>query len=552
MDKEILQTFAEQIDADPDIVEERWHQRPDLIMEDIFRVRDLNTGQIGELRLFDVQRRVVHAYFYGDGDTLNLYKGRRIGYSFIVIACYLLEAMFYPESFYPLVSRSLSQSKDRISDIQDLVDNARINIPTEKENTDYIELWNGSAFKAYSSDSDTSRGGDTGRSVLLDEMAFIEDEEGTMRAFEPFLALGEDRTLVEVSTPNTKNDLFMQDHRNGDERGDSGILSIKQPTFENADEIDVYRPLTEQDVTPVRPDLNVKRLETTRMRDPEGFGQEYLCRPIVDEYFFFDPETVEKAMEKEHEWGWDADKHGRRIMAVDIGLAHDDTAISIMEQRGSRRFQIGMFVVTRELMRDMDATGDDPGNANHVANLIVQIDRAMSVDHVIIDQGGQGYAFKKILTSALGREIVSFDFSDVESVADMMGDMNLALRQGDVSLIQNDLVEDQLKSIVKQKKEDWSTPRFSGKDESESGKDDAAIATVMSAYPPKIKQDKPTSPSQKDQAFAEPTAPVKKGKSRAELEDRQKVPAGNVGATTVQRSTRGRDNKYNGRNPRSR
>ena len=295
MDEEQLQKFANQIDADPESVMDRWQGRPDLIIDDLFRIQDQDTGKVRDLELFDVQRNLVHGYFYSDAGTVNAYKGRRIGYSFAVVACFLLESLFYPDSFYPVVSRSWSQAKNRISDIQDLIDNAKIEIPTKKENADYIELWNGSSFQAYSADADTSRGDDSARAVLLDEMAFIENQKETMRAFDAFLALGENRKMVEVSTPNTKNDLFMQEHKRGSEDGDGSVLAIKQPTFDNAEEIDVHTPLTDQHVEPVRPEINVDRLESNRMADPEGFGQEYLCRPVVDEYRFFDEATIEDA-----------------------------------------------------------------------------------------------------------------------------------------------------------------------------------------------------------------------------------------------------------------
>jgi len=261
MDTDQLRAFADQLDVDSDAVVERWQGRPDRIIDDIFRVTDIDTGQPRDLELFDVQRELVHAYFYSDEGTLNAYKGRRIGYSFAVIVCFLLEGLFYPNSYYPIVSRSLTQSKARISDLEDLIENAKINIPTEKQNTDYIELWNGTAFEAYSSDSDTSRGRDSARSVLMDEMAFLEKEEEAHRAFSAFLALGEDRKMVEISTPNTKNDLFMQTHRRGSRGGSDGVVSIKQPTFANADDIDVNTSLYEQKLKPVRPEINIDQLE---------------------------------------------------------------------------------------------------------------------------------------------------------------------------------------------------------------------------------------------------------------------------------------------------
>lgn len=551
MDSETLRNFAEKLDADPDAIMDRWEGRPDLIIDDLFRVRDIDSGEVRELELFDVQRKVVHAYFYGDAGTLNAYKGRRIGYSFVAVACFLLEAMFYPGSFYPIVSRSLSQSKDRIEDLQNLINNSKIDIPTEKENTDYIELWNGSSFMAYSADSDTSRGGDSARAVLMDEMAFIEDEKKARRAFGAFLALGEDRKMVEISTPNTKNDLFMQNHKKGSPDGENGVISIQQPTFANADEIDVNKPLHEQELEPVRPELNIDQIETERLADPEGFGQEYLCRPVADEYRFFSEEKIEEAMERGREnvyqTGVDAVKPNgvRRIMGVDIGINRDDTVLSVMDHDGEKRQQRALIVADEDVLHRAGVQNPDRANANHIAELIAFVHNRMDVDLVVMDRGGVGQTFDRIVERRLGREIVGFDFSAKEEVSEMMGDTNICLREGNMTLVPSDRLADEMAAIVKEKRDEYVAPKFSGKDNSESGKDDAAIATVLSAFPPNHSVQPATSPGvRRAEQTVEPISPSK------QTGDEKKEYSPSFGATSVSRNSRSRRNRYNSRQSR--
>lgn len=548
MNDKQLKAFAKQLDAEPDAILDRWEGRPDLIIDDIFRIRDQDTGQLRDLELFDVQRKAVHAYFYGDAGTLNTYKGRRIGYSFIFIACFLLEGMFYPDSFYPLVSRSLGQAKDRIDDIQDLIDGAKIDIPTEKENTDYIELWNGSAFMAYSADSDTSRGGDSARAVLMDEMAFIENEKSAHEAFGAFLALGQNRKMVQVSTPNTKNDLFMQEHRRGTPDGENGVISIKQPTFDNADEIDVDTPLYEQELDPVRPEINIDQLETQRMSDPAGFGQEYLCRPVADEYRFFSEKSVDMAMERgeaaEYAIGYDAPKeHGHhRVMGVDIGINRDDTVISVTDHHGPNRMQRALTVASDETLREAGVSNPDRANANDIAILIHHVYNRMDVDRVVMDKGGAGETFKRIIERKLGSSVFGFDFSAYDDVADMMGDMNICLRNGDATLIPDERLRDELCSIVKEKRDDYANPKFQGKEHSKNGKDDAAIATILSAFPPGGSGDLPDSPSVRRAEVDQPD-PTSGPVTKREKEERVRAQPG-MRATKVKRGSRGRRNKY--------
>lgn len=546
MDNEKLKKFANQLDADADDIVNRWQGRPDLIMDDIFRVRDQDTGELRDLELFDVQRKAVHAYFYGDEGTLNTYKGRRIGYSFVFVACFLLEALFYPDSFYPLVSRSLGQAKDRISDIEQLIDTAKIEIPTNKTNTDYIELWNDSAFMAYSADSDTSRGADSARAVLMDEMAFMEDEKSAHRAFGAFLALGKGRKMVQVSTPNTKNDLFMQEHRRGSPDGEDGVISIKQPTFANAEEIDVHTSLYDQRLKPVRPEINIGQLETQRMSDPEGFGQEYLCRPVSDEYRFFGEDSVDDATRKggieTYETGLDAPKKPgwERIMGVDIGINRDDTVLSVMDHKGQEREQRAVIIADREWLQIAGVRGPDRGNANHIAELIHHVFIQTDVDRVIMDKGGAGETFKRIVQRKLGGHLVGFDFSAREDVADMMGDMNICLRNRDITLCPSDRLADELKSIVKEKRDDYMKPKFSGKDHSQTGKDDAAIATVLSAFPPNGKAGGGPKPATREKSSRPDSgAAVSSRKSKPEGEHRPSMAAG-----SVNRSSRTRKNKY--------
>lgn len=550
MDEDTLKNLASQLDADADAIVDRWRGRPDLIIDDIFRVRDQDTGQLRDLELFDVQRRAAHAYYYSDAGTLNTYKGRRIGYSFIFVACFLLEGMFYPDSYYPIVSRSLKQAKARISDISDLIDNAKIDIPTVKDNTDYVELWNGTAFEAFSADSDTSRGRDSARAVLMDEMAFMENEDRAHRAFGAFLALGTNRKMVQVSTPNTKNDLFMQEHRRGDDDGESGVLSIKQPTFANAEDIDVHTSLYEQRLEPVRPDINIDQLETQRLSDPEGFGQEYLCRPVVDEYRFFGEESIGRALERgrmdDYTRGLDAEKgHGwQRVMGVDIGINRDDTVLSVMDHNGQKRRQRELIVANDDVLRSVGLSNPDRANANHIAELVHHVYVSMDVDRVIMDKGGAGETFQRILERKLGGSLIGFDFSARDDVADMMGDMNICLRNDDATLYPSDRLGDEMRSIVKEKRDDYTRPKFSGKDHSETGKDDAAIATILSAFPPK------------GRTGDRPSASVKRPDHDAAVSSRNTKPQGDhrpsMSSGSVTRASRTRRNRRQPQHTRSR
>ncbi len=514
---ELVSEFAEHTGLDATVIEERWNGRPDRIAEDIFRVKDLDTGEIGDLGLFaPYQPKIVHAYFYGDASTLNIYKGRRIGVSFIIVVCLALDGMMQGNSFFPIVSSKEEQAQSRIRDLKNLFENAVIDIPMTKSVAGEIELWNGTRYKAYTGNPAGARGDDSAKTVFIDEMAFLEDQEATSRAFSPFVSLGSQGLMVEVSTPETKNDLFMRNHARGTETGFGkdgkrlGTISIKQPTFKNADEIDIEVPLHEQDVEPVRPDLNIDKVEEDRLKDPQGFAQEYLCRPIDESYRFFSEVSVRDAMDKSHDPDYRFGLYSPKVpgimrtMFVDIGIDHDDTAVSVFDHVGERREMRYWEVIDNETLSEAGMQNPDRGNAVHVAKRLSQIQAHLEADYIVLDSTGPGETFDRIIREQLGRRVIGFNFSDRDAVKKAFGDMNAALRNGNVILDDDEEMFDQLTSIVREQKRDGQKPKFTGKDYSESGKDDIAMSVVLGAFPPKVSQLPVTNPVEKTQEYTPP------------------------------------------------
>ena len=514
---EVVAEFAEQAGLNPETVERKWSGRPDRMAEDLFRVKDLDTGKIGDLELFKpYQPKIVHAYFYGDASTLNIYKGRRIGVSFIIVVCLALDGMMQGNSFFPIVSSKEEQAQSRIRDLKNLFENAKIDVPMTKSVAGEIELWNGTRYKAYTGNPHGARGDDSAKTVFIDEMAFLEDQEATSRAFSPFVSLGSQGLMVEVSTPEAKNDLFMRNHARGTESGYDedgnrlGTISIKQPSFKNADEINVEIPLHEQDVEPVRPDLNIDKVEEDRLKDPQGFAQEYLCRPIDESYRFFSESSIRRAMERSHDPSYQYGLYTpktpgiMRTMGVDIGIDHDDTVVSVFDHLGERREMRYWEVVDNESLANVGIQNPDRGNAVHVAQRLTQLQAQLEADYIILDSTGPGATFDKIIRDQLGRCVIGFNFSDRDAVKKMFGDMNAALRNDNVVLADDEEMFDQLASIVREQKRDGQKPKFTGKEHSESGKDDIAMAVVLGAFPPKVSELPVTNPVEKPQEYTPP------------------------------------------------
>ena len=508
--EEVAEKFADQSNDSVDALLERWEGRPDLLAEDIFRAKNLDTEEIEDLSLFrPYQPRIMHAYFYGDGKILNIYKGRRIGVSYVIDICILIEALLKPDTFYPILSKTKSQSNSRISDIKTLIKNAKIDIPLETDNKDEIELPNGSRVKAYTGDPDSARGDDAPKSVFIDEMAFLEDQSATLDAYLPTISLGSAQ-MVQVSTPKASNDEFLKANEAGtpDGKNDRGILALKQPTFKNADEIDTDKSLFDQDVEPIRPDFDLMAAETQRASDPNGFAQEYLCRPVSDEYRFFSMGTIEDAQERgsaeDTRYGLQSfETTNSLVMAVDIGFNSDDTAITVFEHAGPRRYCRYHEILDDEILANSGINPASRQNPRSVARRIGQIHDRMNVESVVMDMTGVGQGFHDEVRREIGRGYTGFNFSDKEAVESMMGDMNFALHNDLVYLPDDSKMREQMGAIVKQQTYEDSKPRFSGKKHAPEGKDDLAMATIMGAFPPNFKGDKSKELQQRDGVSAD-------------------------------------------------
>jgi phage FluMu gp28-like protein len=519
---------AEELDEDTQALLSRWEGRPDLFIEDVFRVRDLFTKEIEELELTDYQRQFVHALWYGDASTVSVLKGRRTGYSFIACATILAKAIVLDHSFHAITGPSKSQAKDRIEDIYDLIEWSKCFSREDLavDNRDEIELWNGATIMAFSGNPDTSRGADSADILFVDEMEFLEDQKESMRAFSPFVALG-DADTIEISTPKNSNSLFMDDIEAGSPEGENGIISIKQPSFENADEIDASTSLYKQNVEPVNPYQSVEEAEKQRARDPKGFEQEYLCRTVEDSYRFFSKDAIDRAIERgeQDSYVWHPATHAREggtmIMGVDIAAGgNDDTAIAVFEHANGKRY-LRFHTMLDEQDLDALGIGGKPENPSDMASYINSLAKNMGVERVYLDKTGVGEGFTNEVQKVLGRKAQGFDFDDKEEIERMMGDFNYALHNDEITLVEDEdqYLRAQLEAIVKSKNKRTSAPDFSGKDNAPDNKDDLAFALVLAAYPPNFNAERSTTAKKKEnvQGFDDEGVPSPEGEVREQF-----------------------------------
>jgi hypothetical protein len=570
-----MENLAEELDGEKAELLERWNGAPEKIVEDVFRTRNMETGEMEPLRLFSpYQPRLLHAYFYGNATITNVYKGRRIGVSFIFCVALAIDAFTTPDANFAIVSRTKGQSEERIADIRDLLKQAKfVDEPVEdwlrKDNNAKLIFPNGATIRAFSGDPKSARGMDSAKTVFVDEMAWLEDQAATMQAFMPFINLGSHRQMLQVSTPRANNDRFLNTHERGTPKGEDGVISVQQPSFKNPDDIDINEPLYNQDVEPVRPDMDIQSVEVERAQDPQGFAQEYLCRPIADEYRFFTTDGIYRAAERGADrisdngdllgtyTGWSPMTHARNggemVMGVDIGIDRDDTAIAVFEHVGSRRYLRFHTLLNHQDLHAVGIEGTRVNDPSNVAEYISRLCGQMSVDHVFLDKTGPGKGFQKEVEARLGKKANGFNFSDKDEIARMMGDFNYALHNDLITLVPDDSVRNQLEAVVKEQRHETSKPRFSGKKHAPQGKDDMAMALVLAAYPPDFDAERNTEPKQREgvsKAREDSTLAKRKNRSR-EDGDFAGIVSRNSSRNTTSNNRWDRGRNYNRRHNRT-
>ena len=523
--EEVAQTLADEQEIEADALLERWNGRPEVICEDLFRARDPDTGLMQPIELFDYQKQFLHAYFFGTAPILNVYKGRRIGISYAACMAVIIDGLRHPRMTFPVVATSLDHAQDRIEDIQTLLEHSPLPYDSivETDNKGEIVLKNGARFKAFTANPDKLRG-ISARTVFIDEMAFIENQQEVIDAAMPTISLGNSGKVLEVSTPRVSNDLFIETNKRG-LAGDEDVIAIKQPTFKNAEDIDIEVPLTAQDAEVVRPDMNADAFESQRLSDPRGFAQEYLCRPLSDEYRFLSKDAVEAAQrrgaaqpdlfsegvgggkktEDPHYWhpATHARSGGMMVMGVDIGIDRDDTAVAVFEHIGDQRFLRFHTLVDRNDLRAVGVYPEDPKNPEAIAEYIYRVSENMGVEKVFVDMTGPGRGFQQSIQQRLGNRAQGFNFSNKKELERMWGDLNFALHSNLVHLVPDKTIHEQLLAIVKEQSYEDVRPRFTGKDYSEDGKDDLAMAIVLGSFPPNFKANRSTELHTRDNVSGE-------------------------------------------------
>lgn len=318
---EAIECFMNDVDLSKSQIAERW-SNPFNIVTDIFQYRDLN-GQLVSYTPYDYSVDFMDYGFRNMDTDRCVLKSRQIGFSTTAEMEAVILSMTLEDTEIPFVSNQYRNAQKLVEACGKIIQNAKYPLPFKDRDIQKQRITSelGTTIIPYSSKPSSIRG-DAAARVYLDEFAFVPNQQETLDAVEPKLSRGGSITMM--STPLRADDLFMKtfdDMKEGKIEGKTWYL----PLYDE-NEIDVNKPLTAQDVTPICPDLDIRRPENVRAKSIDRFLQEYMCQPIDEINAYYPYELILETTKFEPN---DSTSQGYTVMGLDHALIKDETVFVI-------------------------------------------------------------------------------------------------------------------------------------------------------------------------------------------------------------------------------
>lgn len=320
--EEAIECFMnDNIDLSKSEIAEHW-SNPFNIVTDLFQYRDLN-GQLVSYKPYEYAVDFMDFGFRNMDTDRCVLKSRQIGFSTTAEMEAVILAMTLEDTEIPFVSNQYKNAQKLVEACGKIIQNAQYPLPFKNKDIQKQRITSelGTTIIPYSSKPSSIRG-DSAARVYLDEFAFVPNQQETLDAVEPKLSRGGSVTMM--STPLRTDDLFMRtynDMKDGRIEGHTWYL----PLYPDSS-IDINQPLTQQDITPICPDLDIRRPENVRAKSIDRFLQEYMCQPVDEINAYYPYDLILKTTEHDP---IDNTNIGYTVMGLDHALVKDETVFVI-------------------------------------------------------------------------------------------------------------------------------------------------------------------------------------------------------------------------------
>lgn len=230
-----------------------------------------------------------------DADHILWNKARGISFTYSTLIELIMTAASFDNQEIPVISHR-EKSSWKILDVgKELIRNCKLDEIKDNahftEKSSYIEFQNtGSTIRVYPS----SAAADAVRSTrlirgVIDEFAFQRSGKSLWTAASNTMQ-GEMGQWIIGSTPNGRQNHFFNlvDQSRKD---DIGFKLFELPMF-NPEEVDLEKPLTDQDIKPIAPWASIDQLEDRRREDKRMFEQENMCSFLDEGIALIDYQSI--------------------------------------------------------------------------------------------------------------------------------------------------------------------------------------------------------------------------------------------------------------------
>lgn len=319
---ELHECAANDLGISVEEVAKRWEE-PFNIVSDIFQVKDLY-GNLIPYKPYPYSVEFLNKGFYQIDVDRCVLKSRQIGFSTIAEIEAVITGATFEDQEVAFVSNQYKNSKKLIEACGTIIKNSKYPLPYSKRNIQKqkIKSDTGMTLIPYSSNPDSIRG-DSAVRVYLDEFSSVKDQDATMDAVEPKLSRGGQVTMM--STPLRNDDLFMKTFSSMRSGALAGNV-FYCPLFDES-EVDINVSLTAQTLNPICPDIDLRRVETVRLKSINRFLQEYMCQPVDELNAYYPYDLILECTKREPIYS-----NGTgdvTIMGLDHALVHDETSFVI-------------------------------------------------------------------------------------------------------------------------------------------------------------------------------------------------------------------------------
>lgn len=322
-------------------------------------------------------------------------KARGISFTTSFAIDFVITAMSFKDQILPVISQRFKGATDILKTMAWVIRNSNVpdilNQVDIKETEIYFKQTN-TVIRAYPSGkaADAIRGRRLIR-ALVDEYAFQSNDRELLVAVQDTMQ-GQLGQVIIGSTPNGRHNNF-KTLCNSPVGFAFYALPVFDPHVFNSNE-----SILTQNLDPIAPWIDLRKLEEKRARDVPAFEQEYMCSFLDDSISFYplslvkrceNPQLVNLAAEIEQNDNYIYHTMNSIRIGVDVARTSHFTAISVFEEMDGRQIQRALIAIRGK---------DIPTQVRFIVNLARVFPTCV---RIAIDQTGMGIGLYEYVRKAL-------------------------------------------------------------------------------------------------------------------------------------------------------